>query len=326
LAEKLDAPVDPLYALAPLLSPEELLITLHNPWLQFHLDTLATHFDHKSRMSQDLGSASPQSSSSYAVPQVVGAPLSPRSTAAILAAKHHIPKETMQEIAAGLLRTIKECESTHNRELHKLHERVKSLEELLGDEQDDEPPEGFIRNNGKIRNFDIPMGDGLHLPAKFICQHPGDYTKAEGLTGKEFSSESPYSIKVYAAPDLQVDEVPELLLLWVQTIIEGRTATFESLCQAVIELADFGIVTDLTRARDTYLKAQEMELQWDQIEADLDLLCEKYALTCGCLELAHVSKRLARQQYLVPAVLQDDENFPRVPPKTHNMKQGRFAV
>jgi hypothetical protein len=121
LAAKLDAPVDPLYAFAPLLSPEELLVTPRNPWLQFHLDTLAAHFDRKARMSQDLGSTSPQSSSSYAVPQVVGAPLSPRSTAAILAAKNHIPEETMREIAAGLLRTIEERENTHNRELRTLH-------------------------------------------------------------------------------------------------------------------------------------------------------------------------------------------------------------
>jgi hypothetical protein len=166
-------------------------------------------------MSQNLQSASPSSSSSYAVPHVVGAPLSPRSTASLLAAKNHIPEETMREIAAGLLRTIEERENTHNGELRRLHERIESLEELVGDEQDDEPPTGFIRNNGKIRNFDIPMGDGLYLPAKFIRQHPADYTKAEGLTGKEFASESPYSIEVYAAPDLRVDEVPEPLPLWV---------------------------------------------------------------------------------------------------------------
>jgi hypothetical protein len=232
----------------------------------------------------------------------------------------------MREIAAGLLRIIEEHKNTHNGEIRRLHKRVESLEELLGDENDNEPLEGFIRNNGKIRNFDIPMGDGLHLPAKFICQHPGDYTKAEGLTGKEFSSESPYSIKIYATPNLRVDEVPEPLPLWVQTIIEGRTATFKSLCRAAIELVDFGLVADLTCARDTYLKAQEMELQWDQIEADLALLHEKYALTRRRLELARISKRLARQQYLVPAVLRDDENFPCVPPKTRNVKRGRFAI
>jgi hypothetical protein len=85
-------------------------------------------------------------------------------------------------------------------------------------------------------------------------------------------------------------------------------------------------VANLTHAHDTYLKAQEMELQWDQIEADLSLLHEKYALTCRHLELACVSKCLARQQYLVPMVLRDDENFPRVPPKGKNVKQGCFAV
>jgi hypothetical protein len=232
----------------------------------------------------------------------------------------------MRQIAAGLLRTIEERESAHSTEVWELREKLLCLEELVGDEDSDEPPEGYTRNNGKIPNFDIPMDDGLYLPAKFIKLHSGDYTKAFGLTGKELSTEAPYSMEIYASPDICLNEIPEPLPLWVQTIIEGRTATFESLRRAAIELEDYGIVANLTRAHDTYLKAQEMELQWDQIEADLSLLHEKYALTCGRLELAHISKRLARQQYLVPAVLRDDENFPRVPPKGKNVKRGRFAV
>jgi hypothetical protein len=277
-------------------------------------------------MSQAVEPSSPQSASSYAVPHITGAPLSPRSTASLLAANPHIPEETMRQIAAGLLRTIEEREAAHSTEVWDLREKLLRLEELVGDEDSDHPPEGYIRNNNKIPNFDIPMDDGLYLPAKWIKLHEGDYTKASGLTGKELSTESPYSMEIYASPDIRLHEVPEPLPLWVQTIIEGRTATFEALRRAAIELEDFGIVADLTRARDTYLKAQEMELQRDQIEADLTLLQEKYALTRGRLELARVSKRLARQQYLVPPVLRDDENFPRVPPKGKNIKRGRFAV
>jgi hypothetical protein len=277
-------------------------------------------------MSQALAPSSPDSASSYAVPHVTRAPLSPRSTASLLAANPHIPEETMHQIAAGLLRTIKEREAAHNTEIWDLREKLLRLEELVGDADSDQPPKGYIRNDNKIPNFDIPMDDGLYLPAKWIKLYEGDYTKAFGLIGKELSTESPYSMEIYASPDIRLHEVPEPLPLWVQTIIEGRTATFESLRWAAIELEDFGIVADLTRARDTYLKAQEMELQRDQIEADLSLLQEKYALTRGRLELAHVSKRLARQQYLVPPVLRDDENFPRVPPKGKSIKRGHFAV
>jgi hypothetical protein len=277
-------------------------------------------------MSQALEPSSPASASSYAVPHVTGAPLSPRSTAALLAANPHVPKETMRQIAAGLLRTIEEREAAHSTEVWELREKLLRLEELVGEEDSDQPPEGYIRNNGKIPNFDIPMDDGLYLPAKWIKLHEGDYTKASGLTGKELSTETPYSMEIYASPDIRLHEVPEPLPLWVQTIIEGRTATFESLRRAAIELEDFGIIADLTRARDIYLKAQEMELQRDQIEADLSLLQEKYNLARGRLELARISKRLARQQYLVPPVLRDDDNFPRVPPKGKSVKRGRFAV
>jgi hypothetical protein len=244
----------------------------------------------------------------------------------LLAADPHVPEETMCEIAAGLLQTIEEQENTHSAEVWKLQERLECLEELMGDKDSNEPPEGYVKNNGKIPNFNIPMDDRIYLLAKFIKLHPGDYTKAYGLTGKELPSESPYSMEIYTAPDLHLNKVPEPLPLWVQTIIEGRTVTFESLRRAAIELKDFGIVADLTRAREVYLKAQEMELQQDQIEADLSLLQEKYALTRGRLELACVLKWLACQQYLVPPVLRDDNNFPRVPPKGKNVKRGRFTI
>jgi hypothetical protein len=180
-------------------------------------------------MSQNLESSSPKSASSYAVPHVTRAPLSPRSTASLLAANTHIPEETMCQIAAGLLRTIEERESAHSTEIWELREKLLRLEELVGDEDSDEPPEGYIRNNSKIPNFDIPMDDGLYLPAKWIKLHSGDYTKAFGLTGKELSTEAPYSMEIYTSPDVRLNEVPEPLPLWVQTIIEGRTATFKSL-------------------------------------------------------------------------------------------------
>jgi hypothetical protein len=180
-------------------------------------------------MSQNPDTSSPKSASSYAVPHVTGAPLSPCSTASLLAANTHIPEETMRQITAGLLRTIEERESTHNTKIWELREKLLRLEELVGDEDSDEPPEGYIRNNGKIPNFDIPMDNGLYLPARFIKLHSRDYTKAFGLTGKELSTEAPYSMEIYASPDIRLNEIPKLLPLWVQTIIEGRTATFEAL-------------------------------------------------------------------------------------------------
>jgi hypothetical protein len=277
-------------------------------------------------MSQNPEPASPQSTSSYAIPHVTGAPLLPCSTASLLAANPHVPEETMHQIAAGLLRTIEERKLAHNTKVWELREKLLRFEELVGDEDSDEPPQGYVRNNGKIPNFDIPMDEGLYLPAKWVKLHGRDYTKALSLTSKELSVETPYSMEIYTSPDICLNEVPEPLPLWVQTIIEGQTMTFEALRQAAIELEDWGIMADLTRTRDIYLKAQEMELQRDQIEADLSLLQEKYVLARGRLELACVSKRLARQQYLVPAVLWDDENFPQVPPKGKNVKQGRFAV
>jgi hypothetical protein len=204
--------VDPLFAL-PVFWGLPGLELPPNPWLQFHLETLAAHFERKHKMSQNLDSASPKSASSYAVPHVTGAPLSPRSTTSLLAANPHIPEGTMHQIAASLLWTIEECESAHNTEVWELREKLLHLEELVGDEDSEEPPKGYVRNNGKVPNFNIPMDNGLYLPAKFIKPHSGDYTKTFGLTGKELSTEAPYSMEIYASPNIRLNEVPELLPL-----------------------------------------------------------------------------------------------------------------
>jgi hypothetical protein len=288
--------------------------------------------------------------SSYHLLNISEGGMSPRSIASTLAAHPSIPEETMREIATGLLCTIElregahkqaikryedaqeEREVAHKRTTWALNEKLLRLEELIGDDDDEAPdmPEGYIENKGKIPGFDISMGDRMYLPTKWIRLYPRDYTQAQGLTSKS-TNKTPHSINIYASPDLVLTEVPKPLPLWVQALIKGRTATFETFRWAAIDLDDYGLVADLTRARKSYLQAQEMELARDQIEADLLLINEWYMLVWSRLEVARISKRLARQQCLIPPVLQDDANFPRKKfPRPDNsvspVKQGRFPV
>jgi hypothetical protein len=293
-------------------------------------------------MATSTGNESPTSASSYHLPNISEGGMSPHSISATLAAHPSIPEETMREIATGLLQTIDLHKATHKRHMDKskedhdwtiwaLNEKLLHLEELIGDDDDEELTmlEGYIENKGKIPSFNIPVGEGMYLPAKWIRLHPRDYMCVQGLTGKD-SAELPHSIDIYASPDLVVTEVPEPLPLWVQALIEGHTATFETFWHAAIDLNDYGLVADLTQARESYLQAQEMELTRDQIKADLLLINEWYMLMQSRLKVACISKRLTRQQCLIPLVLCDDANFPHKFPcpnkSTSPTKQGRFPV
>jgi hypothetical protein len=114
--------------------------------------------------------------------------MSPRTIATTLTTHQNILEETMQEIASGLLCTIEAREATHKRtfEAHEclaeeckaahdwtiwaLNGKLLRLEELVGDDNDEAPdmPKGYIRNKGKIPSFDISVGDGMYLLAKWI--------------------------------------------------------------------------------------------------------------------------------------------------------------
>jgi hypothetical protein len=112
----------------------------------------------------------------------------------------------------------------------------------------------------------------------------------------------------------------------VSEMISNRTTTFKVFCHTTIDINDYGLIVDLTHTQSMYLKVQEIELTQEQIDTDRALLNERYILTRSCLEVAHISKCLAWQQYLVPAVLCDNSNFPHIPKSKSPLKWGCFPI
>jgi hypothetical protein len=61
-----------------------------------------------------------------------------------------------------------EREAAHKQATWALNEKLLHLEELVGDDNNEAPdmPEGYVENKGKIPGFNIPVGEGMYLPAK----------------------------------------------------------------------------------------------------------------------------------------------------------------
>jgi len=123
------------------------------------------------------------------------APMSPNTVLATLAAHNEVPTESLREIITGLVATIKLRELAWEADRTAMRARIDHAEDRLEaamearEDQDfdfDETgvPTDFIRNNNRVPNFQIPIGEGLSLPAEFIKRDEDSKTKVWGVTGR----------------------------------------------------------------------------------------------------------------------------------------------
>jgi hypothetical protein len=96
--------------------------------------------------------------------------LSPRTIQTTLQTQPELNAVLLRGIANRLLQTIANWEADtavaakhYEDQIHTLEQRVLHYENTFN-----EPPIGYILNNGKVSNFHILVGDGLYQEAKWI--------------------------------------------------------------------------------------------------------------------------------------------------------------
>src|SRR5712672_2379870 len=122
------------------------------------------------------------------------APISPNTVLATLAAHDDVPTESLREIITGLVATINLREMAWEADRVAMHARINHAEDRLEaamEEHEDDPefefgsiPAGFECNKDCVPHFDIPVGDGMFLPAAFIQQDTNTYKKVWGVMGR----------------------------------------------------------------------------------------------------------------------------------------------
>jgi len=139
------------------------------------------------------------------------APMSPNTILSTLAAHDQVPTETLREIITGLVATIKIREVAWEADRTAMRAHINYAEDCLDvalqahedpdfDFDHARVPSDFVRNNNRVPTFQIPIGEGLYLPAEFIKRDEDDQKKVWGVTGRFSAGEPAYAHELYARP------------------------------------------------------------------------------------------------------------------------------
>jgi hypothetical protein len=222
-------------------------------------------------------------------------PVSPQTKVNILATQPDL-NETVRAIAYSLVSTVHRREVTHALETkerdetnHVLQEKLKKYAEkidkeffLLG------CPDGYEPNDGRVSTL-IPVGEGFFVPAKVVKLR--DDGRVLCLPGKEHH-EDPYAIDLFLSPNYSSQDVAEPIPIWFNTLLNGPTPAYHTLCRTVADLNDWNATTKVEcyRRQDDRLRHLHDELAIIQAEVHLtedDLAACRYRI-----EAAHIPSRI----------------------------------
>jgi len=91
---------------------------------------------------------------------------SPHTVETIFATNAAIDPSTLQDIATGLVQTVKNCEEIHRFTVIAFEDKIKRLESTIEGyaETYERAPDGYIRNT-MYPNLKIPVGEGFYTKA-----------------------------------------------------------------------------------------------------------------------------------------------------------------
>ena len=128
-------------------------------------------------------------------------PMSPSTIATTLAAHPNLNSNILQAITNRLLSTIAQHEAQTTSKVRHLKEQINCLYDCMEHykNQFKQAPNSYIANDRQIPHFYIPLGNGVHSPAKWVKRledgRVTSYHKGQG------PNESPYVIDLYAQAD-----------------------------------------------------------------------------------------------------------------------------
>jgi hypothetical protein len=166
------------------------------------------------------------------------------------------------------LQTITNCKADtvvstkwYEDQLHNLEQKVLHYEAMFN-----EPPTGYVLNDGKVSGFHILVGGGLYQEAKWICLN--DDGTMSGYLSTQGPNEQPHIIDLYIAPDYSVDSPITALPTWFRHLLTGPGGDFHLLQNTVAEINDWGLAREVTHYQQidddiTHLAVKVEEYQRD---------------------------------------------------------------
>jgi hypothetical protein len=171
--------------------------------------------------------------------------LSPCTIQTMLQMQPDLDATLLWGITNGLLQTITNRETNTAVSTKQYEDHIRTLEQWVLHYEDtfNEPPTGYILNNGKISDFHIPISSGLYQEAKWICLND------DGMVSRYHSTQGPnkqpYIIDLYTAANYSIDLPLKPLPLWFHCMLTGPRGDFQLLQQTVANTGDWGLAQEI---------------------------------------------------------------------------------
>ena len=173
-------------------------------------------------------------------------PLSPQSTLNILHSPRTLDPATLRSISIGLCNTALSRTNQHNDTMAEVGQLCRELTRLRAQqsqEQQDECPEGFQENHGRLPNFYITTTDREKCQVRYIKLPDTSIPCALGTMG--CSDDPTYVFDLYAASRYTVDQPTKLLPAWFLKNIQGNSASYHQVVEAAKQIDDWGLLGEL---------------------------------------------------------------------------------
>ena len=126
--------------------------------------------------------------------------------------------------------------------LHSLEQRVLHYKATFN-----EPPTGYVLNDGKVSDFHIPVGSGLYQEAKWI--HLNDDGTVSGYLSTQGPNKQPHIIDLYVTPDYSINSPITALPTWFCHLLTRPGGDFHLLQNMVAKTDDWGQAREITHYR-----------------------------------------------------------------------------
>jgi len=185
----------------------------------------------------------------------------------IFATNAHINPTTLQEIATGLVQTVKNCEEIHRFAVLAFEDKIKRLESTIEGyaETYKQAPDGYVRNT-MYPNLKIPLGKGAYAEVYWVTPVHDGYIQVYGQ--EQGPLDTPYSLPIYAHAVYSSEPINPLPA-WFHQLLVGTPAVHANFAKAAHRLDDWGIAADIVRYRklDDNLSCINVELERLKAEA-----------------------------------------------------------
>ena len=196
----------------------------------------------------------------------------------------------------GLLATITRHDAEENIEVRHLNEQIHALHDCIEHYENifERAPNGYIKNDGRVPHFFIPLGNGVFKLAKWIKKL--EDSRVAGFHEQQGPNESPYIIDLYAQADTvgHGEENPiEPLPTWFHALLIGPTSDFVHLQCDISDLNDWGLAREIARFYELDQEATELATRVDVLHEELDATRDARTMSEKRLVLACASQKAA---------------------------------